>query len=349
LYGVGRTLHAVPFNGERAEVTGPSIEVASDSGADFAVSATGSLVYVSGGSTIGDSTMVWIDRQGRERPLEAPPQRYIYPRLSPDRTRVAVNIAGSDRDVWIWDTRSKSLERLTRDPADDATLTWAPGGRQIIFGSARIRGIPNMFAQPADGSGEARRIQESARTQQPLTFAPDGRLLFSQEVAGRSRDILAMTMDESHRVQSLIDTPGFDLTADVSPDGRWIAYDSDESGRFEVYVRPYPDTRGGRWQISNSGGKHPRWSRDGRELYYRDLSTSMMAARIATAPTFVVLNRATLFSRADLRGTGAQVGGLSYDLGTDDEHFLMIKQGERPSLVLVQHWFGELMRLAPPS
>jgi serine/threonine-protein kinase len=302
-------------------------------------------VYVSGGEE--DSTLVWIDRQGRERPLEAPPRRYIYPRLSPDRTRVAVNIAGVDRDVWIWDTRSKSLERLTRDPADDATLTWTPDGRNVIYGSSRVRGIPNMFVQPADGSGEARRVDESARLQQPISFAPDGRLIFSEEVPGRSRDILAVTMDDSRRRQPLVQSPATDLTADVSPDGRWIAYDSTESGQFEVYVRPYPNTDERRWQISNSGGKHPRWSRDGRELYYRDLATSMMAISVATAPAFTVLNRTPLFSRADLSGGGAQVGGLSYDLGADDGHFLMIKQGDRPSLVLVQNWFGELMRLAP--
>ena len=147
-------------------------------------------------------------------------------------------------------------------------------------------------------------------------------------------------------MQSLVHTNATDSNPDISRDGRWLAYESNESGRLEVYVRPYPNADERRWQVSSGGGKQPLWSSNGRELFYRDLSTAMIAVRVTTTPTFSAGARTTLFSRGDLSGTGAQQGAHTYDVSSNDQ-FLMIKRNDTPSLMVVQHWFGELQRLTP--
>ena len=284
--------------------------------------------------------------------LETPARQYGYPRLSPDGTRVAIDVGGPpDRDIWMWDLRRQTLERFTVDPAGNPMLAWSPDGERLAFGSDRF-GVTNMFWQAADGTGEPERLLESDRIQMPFSFAPDGRLLFSADVAGQGRDVHALSMDGSHRVERILYGPTNEGNAEVSPDGRWIAYDSDESGQFEVYVRPYPDAyAGGRWQISSGGGKQPLWSRDGRELFYRDFDGALLAASVTLTPTFVPGPIVKLFANANYFGSGSSGSGRTYDLSLDGSRFLMIKQqataGEAAALVVVLNWFEELKRLVP--
>jgi serine/threonine-protein kinase len=188
----------------------------------------------------------------------------------------------------------------------------------------------------------------------PLTFAPDGRLLFSADVAARGRDVHALSMDGSGRVERILYGPANDLTAEVSPDGRWIAYDSDESAQFEIYVRPYPDAyTGGRWQISSGGGRQPLWSRDGRELFYRDFSGAMLAVPVTLEPKFAPGPAVELFENTSYSGRGSFATARTYDLSLDGSRFLMIKEqgievgAPAPSLIVVLNWFEELKRLVP--
>ena len=186
--------------------------------------------------------------------------------------------------------------------------------------------------------------------QVPLTFTPDGRLLFSEQVPGEGRNIQALRLD-TRRVEPLIRTPANELTPEISPNGRWVAYDSNESGQFEIYVRPYPDVSAGRWQVSTGGGRQPLWSRDGRELFYRDFSGAVMGTRVALGATFSSESVAKLVDGAAYTGSGAFGSSRTYDVAADGR-FLMIKSaapdgGAVPSLFLVQHWFDELKRLAP--
>jgi eukaryotic-like serine/threonine-protein kinase len=320
--------------------------------AEFALAEDGTLVYPTGGVT-RNNTLVWVDRQGREEPLGAPPRRYNYPRISPDGTRIALDVQGPNRDIWIWDLRRRTLERFTVDPAGNPLVTWSRDGRSLAFGSDRF-GVSNLFMQPADGSGEPQRLLVSDRLQMPLTFAPDGRLLFSADIAGRGRDVLALSMDGSRRVEPILHTAANDLTSEVSPDGRWIVYDSDETGQFEVYVRPYPKTySAGRWQISSEGGRQPMWSPDGRELYYRDFDGAMWALPVDLHPTFKPGAAVRLFSGQRYSGWGRLMGGRAYDLSPDGQRFLMIKLNPEvvdaapPSLTVVLNWFEELKRAAP--
>ena len=352
LYTAAAALEVVAFDLEKLEVRGNPVplNVAADS--EFAVSEEGTLIYTSGNESI-PNTLVWVDRQGREEPLEAPPLGYLYPRLSPDGRRVALDVVSrEDRDIWIWDLQRRVLERFTVDPAGNPLAAWSPDGTRLAFGSDRF-GATNLFWQAADGGGSPERILPSARIQMPLTFAPDGRLLFSEEVPGEGRNIQAVRLD-SRRVEAVIRTTADELNAEISPDGRFVAYDSNESGRFEIYVRPYPDTlRGGRWQISTGGGRQPLWSRDGRELYYRDSSGTVMGVPVTLAPSFSSTGAVRLLDGTGYMGAGLHNTGRArtYDVASDGR-FLMIKAGQRdaatgPSLVLVQNWFEELDRLSP--
>ena len=352
VYVVGETLYAAAFDAERLELRGAAVPVLKGVNvSEFAISNEGTLVYVSRAAVSGN-TLVWVDRQGREQALEAPARPYNYPRLSPDGTRVALDVGGPDRDIWIWDLTRKTYERFTLDPAGNPIVEWSRDGRRLAFGSDRF-GVTNMFWQAADGSGEAERLLNSDRLQMPLAFTPEGRLLFSADVAGHGRDIHALSLDGSHRVERIVYSEANDLTAEVSPDGRWIVYDSDESGQFEVYVRPYPQAySGGRWQISSNGGRQPMWSYDGREIFYRDFDGDMYAASVNLNPTFKPGPVARLFPNAGYAGSGARGSGRTYDVTHDGHRFLMIKMepglpATASSVVVVLNWFEELKRAVP--
>lgn len=354
VYAAGSTLYAVAFDVQRFALRGDAVPMVTNvSNAEFAVGDEGTLVYLSGGS-VPENTLVWVDRQGREESLGAPSRRYWYPRISPDGSRVAIDVQGPpNRDIWIWDFHRRTLERFTVDPSGNPLVTWSRDGRYLAFGSDRL-GVTNLFMQAADGTGQTQHLLESDRLQMPLTFAPDGRLLFSADIAGHGRDILALSMDGSRRVEPVLETTANDLTAEISPDGRWIVYDSDESGQYEVYVRPYPDTNaGGRWQISSEGGRQPMWSPDGREIYYRDFEGGMRATPVKLQPSFVPGAGARLFANQGYIGGGRQMSARTYDVSPDGQRFLMVKDQAAavtpgaPALIVVLNWFEDLKRAVP--
>jgi len=257
----------------------------------------------------------------------------------------------ADRDIWIWDLRRNVLESFTMDPSDNPVVAWSPDGRRLAFGSARFGGVVNVFWQMADGSGTPERLVESARIQMPIRFALDGRLLVSADEPGQARNIVALSLDGTRRLTPIVQGPEADLAADISPDGRWIAYDSNESGQFEVYVRPYPDAERGRSVVSRGGGRQPLWSRDGRELFYRDFAGAVMAVPVAVTPTFVPGPPVKLLDGAGYAGGGSFGSAHTYDLSRDGRRFLMMKEGNStaPALVVVQNWTEELKRLVPAN
>jgi serine/threonine-protein kinase len=349
IYTSAQALAAVRFDPDRLETLGDPVRVDTGGFGEFAVSDEGTLVQ-SAGAGAGPSTLVWVDSTGREEPLGAPPGQYVYPRLSPDQNRVAlVLFLEEDRDIWIWDLRRRALERFTVDPAANPLIAWSLDGSGLAFGSDR-HGPTNLFWQRADGDSMAVRLIESQRIQMPVSFAPDGRLLFSHDVPGQGRNIEALTMD-THRVEPVISTPAQELNGEVSPDGNWIAYDSNESGQFEIYLRPYPPATGSRrWQASTGGGKQPLWSRNGRELFYRDFTGAVMSVPIHVTPAFEPGAPRKILDGSGYAGDGSFASGRTYDVGADGR-FLMIKRATSdpggPSLVVVQNWFAELNRLVP--
>ncbi|MBI4887902.1 MAG: PD40 domain-containing protein, partial [Acidobacteria bacterium] len=357
VYGVAGTLRAVAFDLDRLEVRGSPVPVlqqvvttASVGAANFAVGTNGTLAYVSGAELGGAArTLVWVNRDGREEPLKVPPRAYVSARLSPDGTRVALDVRDEQNDIWIWDLQRQILTRLTFDPGPDVWPVWTPDGRRIVYSSARD-GTPRPVWQAADGTGTAEPLTNDAVARLPSSFSPDGtRLLFQH--AQVPQDVGMVTIGAARRTELLLQGTYNEQNPEVSPDGRWLAYQSDESGRTEIYVRPFPNVDGGKWQVSAAGGTRPLWSRDGRELFYWTGTRGVMAVPVQAGTTFAAGRAAVVVGPAFL----APNAGRNYDVSPDGRRFLMIKQatGEGAAapvqLVVVQNWLEELKRLVPAN
>ena len=276
VYVAAGTLRAIPFDPTRLETHGTAVPVlprlvtTSTGAGDFAVAADGTLVYVDAPGSLAANarTLVWVDRTGKEEPVAAPPRAYEHPRLSPDGTRVALSSTDQENDLWIWDLRRATLTRLTLDPGQDWFPVWTPDGRRIIFSSNR-GGQFNLWWQAADGTGAAERLTTSSNAQFLTGITPDGTAVVFYEVTPTmGRDLLQLALDGTRRVTPLLQTKFDERNGIVSPDGRWLAYESNSSGPFEIYVRPFPNVGGGQWQVSTAGGRQPLWARSGKELFY---------------------------------------------------------------------------------
>jgi serine/threonine-protein kinase len=356
VYAAAGTLRAVPFNLDTLEpASSPPIPVLSLSSATtgtatFDVSSDGTLVYVTGQGEAPAFKLVWVDRQGHEESLAAPPRAYLYPRLSPDGKRIALDIRDHDNDIWMWDLQRETLTRVTVDPGLDRFPVWSRDGRRLIFSSDRT-GQSNLFTQPASEIGKSERLLESATLDVPLSLSRDGRRL----VFRRELDLMLMTLDErgapAGPIQPLLNEPFQELTGEISPNDKWIAYGSDESGTFEIYVRPFPDVKAGRSQVSRGGGTQPVWSRDGRELFFFSPTGELMGVDVGAGPAWTATPPRRIVPVGYFRGNFAAAS--TYDISPDGKRFLMIKRVETTpestpvTLVVVQNWFEELKRLAP--
>jgi eukaryotic-like serine/threonine-protein kinase len=298
VYVQGGNLMAVPFDPKRLEVTGAAVPVVEgvlqpllNGSAQYSFSATGSLVYVPGGVQAGTpSKLVWVSRNGAEQPLAAPARAYLSPRLSPDGRRVAVGITEQDFQVWLYDLARETLTRLTLEGNSNSNPAWTPDGKRIAFVSNMVR---SFFWQLADGSGGLERLTTSEYNGAPNSWSPDGQLLAFIEINPTTgSDVWVLRLGD-RKAQPFLRTPFNEGGPRFSPDGRWLAYVSDESDRWEIYVQPYPGP-GGKWQISTDGGTEPVWNPNGRELFYRS-GDKMMAVDIATQPGFAAGRPRVLF------------------------------------------------------
>jgi serine/threonine-protein kinase len=217
--------------------------------AHFSVSDTGALVYVTGGDP-GERTLVWVDRDGREEALAAEPRAYRHPRISPDGGRVAVVVSDPEQDIWIWDFARETLTPLTFAPGEDFYPVWTPDGRQVAFASNRD-GEFNLYWKATDGTGTVERLTESENQQAPYAFTPDGRQLLFGEIGEQGVNLGVLSLDGSS--EPLLVTEFSKRNGEISPDGRWLAYESNASGQFEIYVRPFPNVEDGQWQIRAAG------------------------------------------------------------------------------------------------
>lgn len=349
-------LRAVAFDLDRLETKGSAVPVlpqlaTTDTGSgNFGVATDGTLAYVDlpGGLAPSRRTLVWVDRTGKEDPIAAPPAAYLHPRLSPDGTRIVVARSDQQDDLWVWDLRRPPLTRLTTDPGQDWNPVWTADSRRIIFASSS-GGQQNLWWQLADGTGAAERLSTSNKTQYPSGVTPDGRaVVFTEATVGTERDLLQLALDGTHRVTPLLQTKFDEFNGVVSPDGRWLAYQSNSSGATEVHVRPFPNTADGQWQISTGGGSNPRWARNGKELFYFGSGGELLGVPVQTkVPAWHAGAPIKLIDRNYFSGAGS---GLTYDVSPDGQRFLMIKApgtDALPGLILVQNWFEELKRLVP--
>ncbi len=371
VYAQGGSLMAVPFNPQRLAVTGTAVPVVEgvlqspvNGAAQYSFSATGSLVYVLGGVQSNQSKLVWVSRNGAEQPLAAPARVYRGPRLSPDGRRVAVTIQEQESQVWLYDLVRETLTRLTFGGNTNNNPSWTPDGKRIAFESSK-QGPLNIFWQLADGSGGLERLTTSEYPQVPHSWSPDGQLLaFAEVTPSTGYDIWILPMGDPlpssgqvpsagsgqvRKAQPFLRTRFDEAVPRFSPDGRWLAYVSNESGQSEIYVQPYPGP-GGKWQISTEGGKEPVWNRNGRELFYRT-SDKMMAVEITTQPNFSVGKPQMLFEG---RYLPTPVTSPNYDVSPDGQRFLMLKPAEQaqaaPTQInVVLNWFEELKQKVPPG
>ena len=322
---------------------------------DAAVSGDGTLVYVSGGSAALGRSLVWVDRQGRETPILAPPHGYTFPRLSPDGTRVAVFLAEQDTDIWMLDLGRTTLSRVTSDLGLDIHPVWTPDGRDLIFTSTREGGVRNLFQQALDGIGTVERLTNSPNVQNAVAVSPDGhRLIFTETTPETGDDIMQVELDGARRVTPLVKSPFDERNGVVSPDGHWLAYEANDSGQLEIYVRSFPEVNRGRWPVSTGGGARPRWARSGKELVYASPAGALMRVGVEGASTWAATTP-TLLVKAGYFMPPANFGN-AFDISSDGQRFLMIKGGggtdqtaEPASLVVVQQWTQELKRLVPPK
>ena len=339
-------VRAAPFDPASARLTGPvasvvqSVERARNAGAVyFAVATTGILVYATTGYR---HRLVWVDRSGAASPISADRAAFRSPRLSPDGAQLAVAVNDETRrgDVWVYDLRTGTKRRLTRE-RHNGWPVWTPDGRLITFTTAG--GIAEV---PPDGSAAPRVLLAfpDGNPRYPTAWSPDGReLLF--DVDGATGSDLSV-LSRGGEARTLLAEPYNERNGAISPDGRFVAYVSDESRRAEVYVASYPGL-GDRAGISTDGGTHPRWSRDGREILFRQ-GDALMVATVDTKRAFRAERPHRLFSGA-YDGEG-RLG--EYDVAPDGRRFVMIEDDEASALrelTLVQGWFEELRRLAPPG
>jgi serine/threonine-protein kinase len=377
-------LLAVPLNLEKLEVAGGPVPIL-ERVVNYAVSDSGTWIYVlqppaaaeAKGQAGPGRTLVWVDRKGRETPIQTPPRMYKYPRISPDGTKLALTFTtDGNQDIWVWDFVRETLSRLTFDKAPDLTALWTPDGRRIAFFSSREEallrsGVGGVFWKAADGTGSAEYlVSAKERFVVPYSFSKDGDSILTAEwniaeaqtnPTSAPFDIGIFSMKGDHAQKLLLQGKYMETQPRVSPDGRSIAYCSDESGTREIYVRPFPEIDKGRWQVSTNGGHTPLWSPDGRELFYLTGNTdAVMAVGVETDPAFRAGKPQLLFR-------GKYVGplpddGVPWDISPDGRRFLMMKEPEiKPDsspaaetaaagprkINIVVNWFEELQQRAP--
>ena len=360
------TLFAATFDLDRLELTGQPVPALGSvtanpvyGGAQFAFSRDGTLVHLRGEGLGLAVPIQWMGREGKLQPLRAAPGVYNNIRFSPDGQRLALDIReGKNLDVWVYEWGRDTLPRLTFDPGDDRAPVWTPDGRRIAFSSARAdKAIGNLYWQRADGTGEAERLTESKNRQSPMSWHSSGKFLAFQELNPQtSFDILILpvTGDEASgwkpgKPTVFLNGPFIEVGAAFSPDGLWLAYNSNESGRNEVYVRPFPGP-GGKWQVSTAGGVWPTWSRSRSELFYHAEDGRIMVAAYTVEGDSFRAHKLRVWSPGLVP---LKAGTRTYDLHPDGERVAVLKasgdeaEARRDKVVLIVNFFDELRRLAP--
>jgi dipeptidyl aminopeptidase/acylaminoacyl peptidase len=321
------------------------IEATDSTVGHFDASPSGSLAFLpTGQRTTVARELVWFDRGGKQTPVPIEAQAYSRLALSPDGTRAAVGIEDpANTDIWVLDLTRGTSSRLTTEPSIEAAPVWSPDGRWIAFRSEREK--PGLFRRDALAAGPIEQITSTdGPIHSPSAWSADGRTLFFALFRSYARQSVASVTPPDRTVRVLLDGDRAQFEAQLSPDGRWLAYQSDESGRMEVLVRPYPDLQSARWQVSTAGGGSPRWSRDGRELFFLD-GDGLAVMPVHTAGGFAVAAARRLFEVAPY-GTRF---GADYDVSPDGRQFLFLLaqpgQARRAGhLVVVQGWAAEVAR-----
>jgi serine/threonine-protein kinase len=353
------TLMAVRFDLAKLEVIGQPValvenvmqgfhqSVYQNTGAgQFGISDTGSLIYAAGG-IVQDrkNSLVWVDQRGTEQPVTDKQSAYFAPRLSPDGQRIAYATLGRESQVYVYDLARGTNSRLTGEGIAIRPI-WAPDGKRLLFGWKKSLAF-SLFWQPYDGSSPMERLTTSEYEQWPGSWSSDGKTVALVEGHPDTGSDIAVLDVPSGRMTPFLNSQFDETFPDFSPDGRWIAYSSDESKRDEVYVRAFPGP-GMKQQVSSEGGEEPLWARNGKQLFYRR-QDQVWVVDVRTDGGFAMSKPRLLFEKPGY-GSGNPI--RAYDLSLDSQRFLMVKVEQRKptpvtEMTLVLNWLEELKRLGP--
>ena len=350
IYVAGEALWAVAFDLSRLELVGvprvvvPQVLILPTGTAEFDVARDGTLVYVTGGDAASRRRLVWVDRDGRQEEIAAMPIRpYAAARLSPDGSRVAVQIDDGDNDIWVWDLGRETLTRVTTGAGVDHAPLWTPDGQRLIFTRGNTTGA--LFWQAADGSGTAERLIESSTIRRATSVLNASTGVLYTEVA----DVMMVTLDKDRRVHPVVRTPQPEHHGVISPNGQWLAYSAFD-GVSQIFVRPFPNVNDAITQVSTNGGAQPLWARNGRELFYLSLDGSLMSVSVVPGRTWKAQAPVMVINQDVLRDVSLSL--RTYDVSPDGRRFLVIKDppGENvsttpPQVIVVQNWVEEWKRL----
>ncbi|MCW8985706.1 MAG: hypothetical protein OQK55_10210, partial [Thermoanaerobaculales bacterium] len=348
VYVLNGMLVAHPFDAGAGRFTGDPLPLAENIGvsavglADFSASHDGTLAYRGGQS--GVRQLLWRDRAGRELGQVGEPAEYMATSFSPDGNKVVVATIDSDEanvDVWIHDLERGVASRFTFDAGVDNSPLWSPDGSRIVFSSDRGEGSANIFWKDATGAGAAELLFEAEEDIYPSDWTRDGSVLAYNVFAAETNwDLWALPLDGASEPFPVLQSEFVEVRASFSPDGRWMAYNSNESGDMEIYVTQFPGP-GGKWQVSTNGGTEPRWSADGSEIFYLDSTQNLVTVPVTTGATFKAGLPLELF---DAR-LFPYVGRNRYIATDDGERFLTLSpitgESVRPISVIL-NWHSGL-------
>ena len=353
VYASAGSLYAVAFDPSSRQLTGDpfpvvqEVAMAGTGAANYSVSDKGTLAYIPRAVARTDRALVWVTRDGREEPLTLPKRAYFALRLSPEGRRVALDIRDQDNDIWVWDLIGQTLMRLTFTPGLESFPVWEPGGKRIAYN----RQGAGVFIRAADGTGEESILSKANVLQFAQSFTSDAKtLVITQQNA--TNDLAVISTDGVGKATPLVATSFIEGLAEISPDGRWLVYQSDESGQDQIYVRPFPNVNDSRVQVSRDGGSKPVWSPRGGELFYLNGKSELTMVPVTTGTKFTLGTPTKLF---DARYFSANQG-RSYDVSADGQRFLFIKdpalEASDPnatpaSIVVTLNWFSELDKQRP--
>jgi serine/threonine protein kinase len=365
VYGVENILHAIPFDPDTLEIVGGPVSLVEGVlrgtwAWQYAVSDSGTLVYIPGTTSGINQNLVWVDQLGNEELLEVEPGDYRDFKISPDGSGVALTVnKESNTDIWVLDLLRNNMRRLTFHEVEDNDPLWTPDSQRILFQSSR-EGSSGIYHKAANGTGGIEKLgSASDREIFPWSWSSDGNTLVLWELSYNpvNNDIGILSKKEDPVLKSLLNEEYHEGDPQVSPDGRWLAYHSNESGKWQVYVLSFPEVDKGKWQVSINGGISPRWSPDGQKLYYRN-DSSVLAVTVETEPTFSPRNEEALFEGDYfILSRSSPIERVPWDVHPDGKRFLMIKPasttedgselGYSSKINIVLNWFEELKQRVP--
>jgi serine/threonine-protein kinase len=361
VYALNDGLFAVAFDAAARKVSGGPVSLeqgvarsAVSASANYGISHDGTLVYFNAlGAGFVGSTPVWVDRDGKEEPLGLAACVCASPAVAPNGARLAYDFPtpeASDSDVWVWSLAQRTNTRLTFEPSFQLGAVWSPDSTRIAYSSLG----DGLFVRPADGTGMPERLLESSSSPPPVVWAwtSGDELVFSEITPSAGLDIFVLSSANNRERRALLTSRFNEYRPALSPDERWLAYESDESGQNEIYVRPFPEVGSGKWQVSSGGGAEPKWSRDGRTLFYLG-PTSLMAAAVGDGASFTNDTPETLLARGPYSFNN--LPPRRYDVSPDGQRFLLMRQpgggasgaAAAPQIIVVTNWVEELKQRVP--